>query len=60
MRERFIFDNLQCQVKAQGVYSNIYMTGGLGPDVFSETPKNKYLPKSYSKNKYLPKSYSKK
>ena len=30
----------------QGVYSDMYMTGGLGPDIFWDTQKNKYQEKS--------------
>ena len=33
----------------QGVYSNMNMTWGLGPDVFTDTQKNKYLLKSHPK-----------
>ena len=31
---------------SQGVYSDMYMTGGLGPDIFLDTQKNKYQEKS--------------
>ena len=30
----------------QGVYSDMYMTGGLGPDIFWDTQKSKYQEKS--------------
>ena len=33
-------------VLTQGVYSDMYMTGGLGPGIFWDTQKNKYQEKS--------------
>ena len=39
--------------KAQGVYSDMYMTGGLGPGNFWDTQKNKYQEKSDPKNKFM-------
>ena len=37
----------------QGVYSDMYMTGGLGPDIFWDAQKNKYQEKSDPKNKFM-------
>ena len=37
----------------QGVYSDVYMTGGLGLGIFWDTQKNKYQEKSDPKNKFM-------
>ena len=41
------------KVGAQGVYSDMYMTGRLGPGIFWDTQKNKYQEKSDPKNKFM-------
>ena len=45
-----ILQNLHFQ--SQGVYSDMYMTGGLGPGIFLGYPKNKYQEKSDRKKIY--------
>ena len=37
----------------QGVYSDMYMTEGLGPGIFWDTQKNKYQENQTQKNKFM-------
>ena len=41
IRRKYSYSEANAVQKAQGVYSDMYMTGGLGPGILWDTQKNK-------------------